>query len=221
MNRSDAPGGLEPEEGPARPDSPAEREAFEEMVKGSLPAVRSMAASWRTGMTALVTLVTTGVILTGRNATTTIAVPWRIAVTVAIGGGLALAIWGLWLTLGAEAGFRARGVTLDEIHASHASVETYQVDQAAAAGRRFNWARTSVALALVLLVTGTLLTWWAPAVPATPSAYLEVRLADETICGTLEFADGRTLRLVVADTHESVLIALNSVTRMAIVTDCS
>jgi hypothetical protein len=58
-------------------------------VKDSLSAVRSMAAAWRTGLTALITLVTTGIILTGRTATTNLAVPWRIAVTLAIGTGLA------------------------------------------------------------------------------------------------------------------------------------
>jgi hypothetical protein len=59
----------------ARPVSAAEREAFDALVKKSLPAVRSMVAAWRTGLTALVTLVTTGIILKGRTDTTSLTLP--------------------------------------------------------------------------------------------------------------------------------------------------
>ena len=118
-----------------------------------------MAAAWRTGLTALITLVTTGVILTGRIATTTLTLPWRIMVTLAIGGGLAVAIVGLWHALAAEVGARTRLHTLDDIRARYASVQAYQVGQAAAAGRRLHAARTLVATALGLLLAGVLLTW--------------------------------------------------------------
>src|SRR5207245_8021944 len=50
-----------------RPVSAADREAFDALAKEALPAVRSMAAAWRTGLTALITLVTTGIILKGRT----------------------------------------------------------------------------------------------------------------------------------------------------------
>src|ERR1700733_12850339 len=91
-----------------RPISAADREAFDALAKEALPAVRSMAAAWRTGLTALITLVTTGIILKGRTDTTNLTVPWRIAVTLAIGAGLALAIMGLWHALAAEVGARTR-----------------------------------------------------------------------------------------------------------------
>ena len=103
--------------GRPRPVSAADREAFDALVKESLPAVRSMAAAWRTGLTALITLVTTGIILTGRTDTTALTLPWRIAVTLAIGAGLALAIVGLWHALAAEVGARTRLHTLDDIRA--------------------------------------------------------------------------------------------------------
>ena len=159
--------GARPSAGRPRPVSAADREAFDALAKESLPAVRSMAAAWRTGLTALITLVTTGIILKGRTDTTSLALPWRIAVTVAIGAGLALAIVGLWHALAAEAGARTRLHTLDDIRAEYASVQAYQVGQAAAAGRRLQTARILVAAALGLLLTGVLLTWWAPAAPAT------------------------------------------------------
>ena len=118
-----------------RPVSAADREAFDGLVKDSVSSVRSMASAWRTGLTALITLVTTGIIITGRTATTQLTTPWRIAVTAAVGGGLALALAGLWLALAAEVGARIRLQTLDGIRARYASVQAYLVGQAAGAGR--------------------------------------------------------------------------------------
>ena len=189
-------------------------------MKESLPAVRSMVAAWRTGLTALVTLVTTGIILKGRTDTTTLTMPWRIAVTLAIGVGLALAIVGLWHTLAAEVGARTRLHTLDDIRRNYASVQAYQVGQAAAAGRRLQTARTLVAAALGLLLAGVLLTWWAPAAPATPAAYLRVSRSGGSICGTLESADGGILRLAVAGAHEPVVIPLTTITNLTVTPAC-
>ena len=203
-----------------RPVSVADREAFDALVKESLPAVRSMVAAWRTGLTALITLVTTGIILTGRTATTTLTLPWRIAVTLAIGAGLALAIVGLWHILAAEVGARTRLHTLDDIRSGYASVQAYQVGQAAAAGRRLQTARTLVAAALGLLLTGVLLTWWAPAAPTEPPAYLKIARPGGTVCGILKSADGGTLRLTVAGAHEPVAIPLTTVTNLAVTSTC-
>jgi hypothetical protein len=217
---SDPPAAASAPGGRPRPVSAADRDAFDALVKESLSSVRSMAAAWRTGLTALITLVTTGIIVTGRTATATLAVPWRIAVTLAIGTGLAVAITGLWQALTAEAGARARLHTLDDIRARYASVQAYQVGQAAAAGRCLQTARTLVAAALGLLLTGVLLTWWAPAAPATPPAYLKVTTTSATACGTLDSADGGTLRLTVVGAHEPVTIPLTSVTNLAVTSSC-
>jgi hypothetical protein len=176
--------------GRPRPVSVADREAFDALAKDAMPTIRAMAAAWRTGLTALITLVTTGIILKGRTDTTDLAFPWRIAVTLAVGGGLALAIVGLWHALSAEVGARARLHTLDDIRARYASVQAYQVGQAAAASRRLQTARSLVAAALGLLLAGVLLTWWAPAAPAKPTAYLKVTLSGGSMCGTLASVDG-------------------------------
>ena len=200
-----------------RPVSAADKAAFETLVNDSLSSVRSMAAAWRTGLTALITLVTTGVIITGRTAASQLTVPWLIAVTVTIGGGLLVALAGLWTALTAEVGARVRVQTLDDIRAHYASVQAYMVGQAAAAGQRLELARKLVGVSLLLLVTGVLLTWWAPAAPASPPAYLQVTQAGSTVCGTLQSADGGVLRLSVAGAHQPAVIPLTRVTNMAVV----
>ena len=207
--------------GRPRPVSPADQEAFHALVQDSVSSVRSMASAWRTGLTALITLVTTGIIITGRTATTALTVPWRIAVTAAIGGGLALALAGLWLALAAEVGARIRLQTLDDIRARYASVQAYLVGQAAGAGRRLQTAKTIVSIALGLLVTGVLLTWWAPAAPTSPPAYMQVTSHGRAFCGTLQSADGGLVRLSVAGAHEPVAIPFTAVTNIAVVANCS
>lgn len=206
--------------GRPRPVSAADQDAFDALANESLPTVRSTAAAWRTGLTALIALVTTGIILKGRTDTTDLTFPWRIAVTLAIGVGLALAILGLWHALAAEVGARTRLHTLDQIRARYASVQAYQVGQAAAAGRRLQTARTLVAAALGLLLAGVLLTWWAPAAAVKPAAYLKVTRPGGLVCGILDSADGGIVRLTVAGTHEPVAIPLTAVTNLAITPSC-
>jgi hypothetical protein len=206
---------------PGGPISTADREAFEALEKQALPAIRSMAAAWRTGLTGLITLVTTGVILTGRTAANSLTLPWRAAVTLAVGGGLALAIVGLWHTLVAEVGARTRLHSLDDIRARYLSVAAYQVGQANAAGRRLQTSRTLVAAALGLLLAGVMLTWWAPAAPADPPAYLRVTRTSGTVCGVLTSADGGTVRLTVTGTHDPVAIPLTTISNMAVTSACS
>ena len=207
--------------GRPRPVSVADREAFDALAREALPTVRSMAAAWRTGLTALITLIFTGIILKGRTDTTNLALPWRIAVTLSISAGLALAIVGLWQALAAEVGARTRLHTLDDIRARYASVQAYQAGQAAAAGRRLQTARTLVAAALGLILAGVLLTWWAPVAPAKPPAYMKVTRSTGTVCGILESADAGTLRLTVAGMNKPVFIPLASITNLTVTSTCS
>jgi hypothetical protein len=203
-----------------RPVTPADQEAFDTLVKQALPTVRAMAAAWRTGLTGLITLVTTGIVLTGRTSTADLTPPWRAAVTATIGTGLALAILGLWHALAAEVGAKTRLQSLEQIRSDNASVQAYLVGQAAAAGHRLNVARHLVATALTLLLTGVGLTWWAPPAPTDPPAYLKVTRPDSTICGTLTSADSGTLHVRVTGVHDPVPTPLTTITNLTITSAC-
>lgn len=50
-----------------------------------------------------------------------------------------------------------------------------------------------MAVALGLLLTGIVLTWWAPGKAADPPVYLQVKTKTATTCGTLQSADGGQL----------------------------
>lgn len=152
-----------PERGPTPADL-AERDQFRKLVEDSLPAVRASAEAWRNGLAAFITLVTTAVLLKGRSTTSDLSGGWRVAVTIPVGLGLALAVVGLWQALAAQAGTQPELLTLEAIHARYGSIQAFQVVTAARAARRLVLARYAVATALVLLLTGITLTWWAPAV---------------------------------------------------------
>lgn len=127
---------------------------------------------------------------------------------------------GLVAALAAEVGSRAGVHTLDDIRARYASVQAYQVGQAAAAAHRLQTARSLVIVAIALLLTGVLLTWWAPAASPTAPSYLEVARPGGTICGTPESADDGVLRLAVAGSREYVVIPLTAVTGLAVTAAC-
>lgn len=208
-----------PAAGP-EPVSRSERAAFESLVRESLPAVRASAQAWRNGLTALITLATAGVVIQGRTTAADLTSPWRTAITVLIGGGLAAAVIGLWQALSAEAGTRTTSLTLSEIHARHASVLAYQVALANHAGRRLRRARDAVAVALAFLLAGVIATWWAPANEPVPPAYVTVTDRQGTRCGAVLSADGGQLRLAVAGSHDPVGIPLADVTNLAVVARC-
>jgi hypothetical protein len=209
-----------PEPAGPRPISTADQDAFRALIDDAVPAVQKMAAAWRTGLVGLITVLTTGIVLTGRTTTTDLTTGWRAAVTATIGGGLALAIVGLWHALAAEAGSKTRLQSLDQIRTQYASVQAYQVGLAATAANRLQDARRLVATALALLLTGVLLTWWAPAAPANPPAYLKVTHGGTSTCGTLISADHGKIRLTVTGAHDPLAIPMNSVTSMTMTAAC-
>src|SRR5664279_324289 len=95
----------------------AERDRYAKRSAESLADVRASAQTWRNGLTAFITLVTTGVVIKGRDATADLASDWRTLVTVLIGGGLLLATVGLWQALAAEAGTDPKTVSYTHLRA--------------------------------------------------------------------------------------------------------
>jgi hypothetical protein len=208
---------------PARPPTPTdltERDRFSELAEASLPAVRANAEAWRNGLVAFVTLVTASAVIKGRDTTAHLTMGWRIAVTLLIGGGIALSLAGLWQALAAQAGTREGTVTLADIHRRHASVAAYQIALADAAAARLRRGRTIVAAALVCFLLGITATWWAPAAGPHPAAYVKVTHDGTSTCGTLKSADGGNVRIQVAGTAKAVAVPMEKVTNLLVVARC-
>jgi hypothetical protein len=208
-----------PERAPTPADL-AERDRFQKLVAESLPSVRASAETWRNGLAAFITLVTTAVVLKGRSTTADLTTGWRVAITILIGVGLGLAVVGLWQALAAQAGARPETLTLTDIHARYGSIQAHQVAMALRAAQRLTVARYAVAAALASLLAGIALTWWAPAAPPNPPAYLRVGHGQQTTCGVLSAASNGQLQVTPAGRTAPTTIDLTEVTSLAVVARC-
>jgi hypothetical protein len=219
MTATPVPPPLMPAAAPRMSDL-AERDRYAKQSAACLDDARASAQTWRTGLTAFITLVTTGVIIKGRDTTADLTSGWKVLVTVLIGGGLLLAVIGLWQALAAEAGTDPKTQTLEDIRAAHGTLDAYNVHLADKASRGLRWGRRAVACAVGLLLAGIAATWWAPTAAPSPPAHVTVTHQGAVTCGTLQSADGGRLRLTVAGTHEPAVIPLSQVSNLAVTKTC-
>jgi hypothetical protein len=206
-----------PRSAPTKADL-AERDQYARLVAGSADAVRASAQAWRTGLTAFITLVTTGAVIQGRNSTASLPAAWRAIAITAVGGGLLLAVLGLWQALAAEAGTRPKQETLQDIRDAHGSLAAYQAHLAEVAGIRLRWGIRAATAAITLLFAGIVVTWVAPAGGSAPPMLVAVHGTSAT-CGALASSGGGELRLTVTG-GAVVTIPLAQITSLAVTSTC-
>lgn len=146
-----------------RRPSHADLRATQELQRTVLEQTLADARVWRNGYTLL---------LTGTGAVLTLAASrlgdaswkWRLALTLALGGGILLLTVALWLVLTAEGGKHgpSRGLSLDSILTTHGSVEAYRVDQATQAQRRIRSSQRWACWGALAVFVGLMLTLWLP-----------------------------------------------------------
>jgi hypothetical protein len=137
-----------------------------------------------------------------------------------IGGGLLLAVLGLWQALAAEAGTDPKKQTLQDIRAVHGTLTAYEVYLAGKAAHRLQWGRRAVAGAVTLLLAGIAATWWAPAPAPSPPAYITVAHGHIVTCGILQPAGPGQLRLTDPGSHNPITIPFSEITSLAPSTAC-
>ena len=219
MTDSQPPRARRPDRAPSRSEL-EERDRYARLTATSLDIVRGSAQAWRNGLTAFITLVTTAVVFQGRDTIAGLAAGWRAAITILIGGGLLLAVLGLWQALAAEAGTDPALQTLRDIRAAHGTLDTYEVYLAASAARRLQSGRYAVAGAITALLTGIALTWWAPASTPQPSPYVTVTHAHAVTCGLLQDSGASSLHLTVPGSPGPITIPLSQITSLAPTATC-
>ena len=219
MTASPPPLARKPGNAPSKADL-AERDHFAELAAASMETVQASARTWRTGLAAFITLVTTGVVIKGRDTTIGLSGGWRALVTVLIGGGLLLAMVGLWQALAAEAGTDPKKQTLQEIRAGYGTLDAYQVHLADVAARRLQWGQRAVAAAVAFLLAGIAVAWWAPAAAPTRLAYIMVTRGHVVTCGTLQSASAGQLRVTVPGRRSPVVIPFDGITRVILTASC-
>ncbi len=219
MTVGPAPRARKPAQAPSKSDLD-ERDRYARLTAASIDTVRGSAQAWRNGLTAFITLVTTAVVFQGRDTTAGLATGWRTAITVLIGGGLLLAVLGLWQALAAEAGTDPELQTLQGIRAVHGTLAAYEVHLAASAARRLQWGRRAVAGAITALLTGIALIWWAPAAASPPPAYVTVAHGHAVTCGIPQPSGTGGLRLAVQGSSDPVTIPFSQITSLTPTASC-
>lgn len=214
---TDPPQARLPEQAPSRADL-EERDRYAKLAAGSADTVRTSAQAWRTGLTAFITLVVSSVVIKGRDSTADLTASWRALVIVLVGGGLLLAVLGLWQALAAEAGTHPRKQTLQDIRAIHGTLTAYQVHLADTAAGQLRWGIRSAAAAITFLLLGIVATWVAPAAATSPPAYLVTINGNTMVCGAILSASGGRLQIAVAG--RTVIIPLRQITSLALTTAC-
>ncbi len=211
--------------GPRLPDAPPsradidERDRWAKMVAGSTDTVRTSARTWQTALTAFITLVTTAVVIKGPGTTVGLPTAWRVLVTVLFGGGMVLAILGLWQTVTAEAGTRPRNQTLQGIRAEYRTLTSYEVYLAGQAGRRLERGIAAAGIALVLLIAGIVVSWLAP-LASQPDGYLTVTYEHASACGVPQASPAGELALASPDGKETVTVPLTRITSITPTAKC-
>jgi hypothetical protein len=207
-----------PESSPSPADL-AERDRYARLAAGSADTVRGSARAWETALTAFITLITTGVIVKGRDSIIGLTTGWRISIVILAGGGLLLAVYGLWLTVAAEAGTHPETKTLQDIRQAHGTLDAYQVYLATGAARRLRWGIRSAAAAMTLLIVGVVATWLAPAPPPS-RAYVAVTHGRSVTCGTPVPGATGQIRLSVPGRSEPVTIQAGQIAEVTLTTAC-
>lgn len=215
---SESRGFRKPERGPTAAEI-ADRDRFRELSQASLSTVRTSAEAWRNGMSALVTLITGGLLISGPDMAQDLTTGWRTALTILAGGGLAAATWGLWRALRAAAGV-PRLAQLDDIVTRYGSVAAFEVAQARTAAAELRRARVALQVALLLLGAAALSWWWAEPAPPEPPAYVRVDTEAGSVCGTLQSADQATVRVQVAGEAVPREIGFAEVENLRLATSC-
>jgi hypothetical protein len=220
MTAGPPPVARKPASAPSKADL-AERDWYAKLAADSMDTVRASAKIWRTGLAAFITLVTTGIVIKGPDTTAGLATSWRVPVTILVGGGLLLAVVGLWQALAAEAGTDPKKQTLQDIRVGYGTLAAYQVHLADVAARRLQWGQRVVAAAVVFLLAGIAVTWWAPSM-GTPSqpGYIRVLHGQVVTCGTLQSGGAGELRVITHNGSNPVVIPFSSITNISVETSC-
>ena len=137
--------------------------AIQELQRTVLEQTLADARVWRNGYTLL---------LTGTGAVLTLAASrlgnaswkWRLALTLALGGGILLLTVALWLVLTAEGGKHGppRGLSLDSILTPPGTVGSCRVEQAAQAQERIRRSQRWAWWGALAVFVGLMLTLWLP-----------------------------------------------------------
>jgi hypothetical protein len=139
---------------------------------------------------------------------------------VVVGGGLAVAVYGLLQCLAVEAGAPTR-ISLDEIVRVHGSLTRFDIHLANLGVERLKRGRRAGIVAIGLLGVAAPSSWWAEEEPRPPTKpVVAVEAGEETICGTLASADNGHVIVQVDGEEKPRVINFDALDNLRVATTC-
>ena len=194
---------------------------WDSLIDQSLSSTQVAADKWRSGLAAFVSLITAGLFIKGPGATSDLSNGWRLALTLLGGGGLLVAIMGLWAALRAAAGTPAE---LDQttVINKYGGVRQFQIACAKKASSLIGRAKVLVGLSLICFLAALVTLWWAPAPPsASPVNDVLVTTQRDVICGSLVSSGGQYLQIMRAGTSSAVVIPAFRILDLQVIGSCA
>jgi hypothetical protein len=176
-----------------------------------LMSARKQAEGWRTGLTGLTAVLTTVLIIKGRDNVSDLASTFRWIVVVLLGMTLALLVTAALLSVRAASGAPSAAIRL-----TGENLRIWTRMEVRTVGRLIRWAAALTVAAICTLSLAVGITWTAPTARTT-APYVEVILPDGSTCGQLLSAAHGNLLL----TGGIRLIPLTHVLAMNLVGTCS
>jgi hypothetical protein len=184
----------------------------QELRFAQLPAARRQAESWRTGLTGLTALLSTVLVIKGRDNITGLAAPYPQVVA----GVLGLAL--LALVIATMAALRAAsGEPGDECLLTGEDLAAWTQHEVLLVRRTIRHARWLTLTAIALVAAAVGIAWLAPlAKPAGPLISIDV--GRTRLCGELTGISNGSAVLRIGNRYR--IVPLTSITRMDAPTEC-
>ncbi len=190
------------------PSSLSAAQRAQELVASQLTGVRKAADSWRTGLLAVLGLVTTILVVKGRDSFKDLDSIAQYLIGGALGIALLLAAIGSWQAMRAAYG-DPRPRTTD-------GVLTWDYQDSAAAVVSLGWARRLLFGALLFIAVAVGLTWYWPAAASQPKVRAD--FGGDVACGTLVRADAHDI--VITEDGSDKSYPITSLTSLKIGVTC-
>lgn len=192
---------------------------WQKLMTSNLPQMRTSATRWRDGLAALITIVTTGLVIAGPDNISDLPDAWRWWIVGLMVGGLAAVLGGLFCALLAAAG-RPRKLTREVFGTTWKTVAAIEAHDAQAAWKDLRLAQGLASIGMLSIIVGTGVWLLTPAASSDPAAHLQVTTATEVLCGVLDSGDQNLLVVKVDGEKRPVELSYSDVVNLRVVGDC-